>query len=152
VFPEGAKGTGKLYSHRYRLLPFNVGFIELSLTYKAPIVPVAVIGGEEQAPMLYDIRPIARALRFPYFPVTPFFPLLGPLGAVPLPVKYHIYYGTPLHFHKEYPREAANDPETVRMLADKVQMIIQGMTDDGLKKRDGVFGLIGRGVSFGDVE
>ncbi|MCB1153996.1 acyltransferase family protein, partial [bacterium] len=62
VFPEGAKGTGKLYKQRYNLLRFNVGFIELSLQYRAPIIPAAVIGAEEQAPMVYNVKPLARML------------------------------------------------------------------------------------------
>jgi 1-acyl-sn-glycerol-3-phosphate acyltransferase len=141
VFPEGAKGTGKLFSQRYNLVKFNVGFIELSLTYQAPIVPTAVVGGEEQSPMLFNLKPIARMLGFPYFPITPLFPWLGPMGMVPLPVQYHIQYGEPLYFFEEYPPEAAQDPETVRMLADKVQLIVQEMVNDGLEERQSVFGL-----------
>lgn len=140
VFPEGAKGTGKLFSQRYNLLKFNVGFIELSLTYKAPIIPTAVIGAEEQSPMIFNIKPIARMLQFPYFPITPLFPALGPLGMIPLPTKYHIYYGKPLYFFEEYPPETAKDPETVRMLADKVQLTVQEMVNKGLEARKSVFG------------
>ena len=140
VFPEGAKGTGKRFSQRYNLLKFNVGFIELALTYKAPIIPTAVIGGEEQAPMLYDIKAIARMFDFPYFPVTPTFPWLGPLGALPLPVKYYIYYGEPMHFYEEYPPETVGEPEIIRMLADKVQLKVQDMVNIGLEKRSSVFG------------
>lgn len=141
VFPEGAKGTGKMFSKRYNLIKFNVGFIELALSYKAPIIPTAVIGGEEQSPMLYNIKPIARLLGFPYFPVTPFFPLLGPLGFLPMPVKYFLYYGEPLHFYKDYPPETVSDPETVRMLADKVQLIVQDMVNKGLEQRKNIFGM-----------
>jgi hypothetical protein len=90
--------------------------------------------------MIYNLKPIARMLGFPYFPVTPLFPLLGPLGFIPLPVKYFIYYGEPLHFYKEYPPEAVSDPETVRMLADKVQLIVQDMVNKGLEAREDVFG------------
>lgn len=140
VFPEGAKGTGKLYSHRYKLLTFNVGFIELALTHQVPIVPAAVIGGEEQFPMFYNIKSIARMLGFPYFPLTPFFPFLGPIGALPLPTKYHIYYSEPLHFYKDYPPETVDDSETVSMLAHKVQIIVQEMIDRGLEDRKSVFG------------
>jgi 1-acyl-sn-glycerol-3-phosphate acyltransferase len=140
VFPEGAKGTGKPFRDRYKLIPFNVGFIELALTYRAPIVPTAIIGGEEQAPMLYDIKPLARLFGFPYFPVTPFFPWLGPLGMLPLPVKYHIRYGEPLNFHLEHPPSAVNDPELIRRLADQVQQTVESMIAEGLAKRRTVFG------------
>jgi 1-acyl-sn-glycerol-3-phosphate acyltransferase len=140
VFPEGAKGTGKPFKDRYRLIPFNVGFVELSLSYRAPIIPTAVVGGEEQAPMLYDLKPIARLLAFPYFPVTPFFPLLGPLGVIPLPVKYHIRYGRPLRFYEEYPPETVHQPEIVRRLAEQVQATVDEMLRDGLRRRKSVFG------------
>ena len=140
VFPEGAKGTGKLYSQRYKLLKFNVGFIELSLKHRAPIIPTMSIGGEEQYPMLFNFKPIARLISFPYFPLTPFFPWLGPIGAIPLPVRYHIRYGKPIKFYEEYRPETLKDPETVRMLADKVHEIVQGMVNQGLKERKSIFG------------
>lgn len=140
VFPEGAKGTGKKFSQRYKLIRFNVGFIELSLTYKAPIVPTAVIGGEEQYPMIWNLKPLARMIGVPYFPVTPFFPWLGPLGAIPLPARYRIEYGEPLRFYEEYKPETVNDAETVRMLADKVQLTVQAMIDKGIEERKSIFG------------
>ncbi|MBZ0272874.1 acyltransferase family protein [bacterium] len=139
VFPEGAKGTGKLFSERYKLLRFNVGFVELSLRYKAPIVPVSIIGPEEQAPMIGNIKPLARMLGFPYFPITPFFPWLGPLGAIPMPVRYHVTYGEPIHLYEEYGPETINNPERIRMLADRVQMIVQDMIVHGLDERQSVF-------------
>ena len=140
VFPEGTKGLGKPFAQRYNLVKFNVGFIELSLTHRAPIIPCAVVGCEEQAPLIYDLKPIARMLNFPYFPVTLFFPWLGPMGIVPLPVQYHIYYDKPLHFYEEYPPETVKDPETIRMLADKVQLIVQELVNRGLEERRSVFG------------
>jgi len=141
VFPEGTRGVGKPFRERYRLRRFNVGFIELSLKHRVPIVPVAIVGAEEQAPMLANIAPLGRLLGFPYFPVTPQFPLLGPLGVLPLPVKYHISYDEPFRFYDEYPPEAANDAQTLRMLADKVQVRIQEMLDVGLEQRSSIFGL-----------
>lgn len=142
VFPEGARGTGKLFRQRYDLRRFNVGFIELALRYRAPIVPAAVIGAEEQAPILYDVKPLARLLKLPYFPITPTFPWLGPLGLVPYPVRYHITYGEPFHFHEEYPPSAADEPETVRMLAAKVRLRVQELVDAGLREY-GLFALGG---------
>jgi len=140
VFPEGHKGTGKFYWERYKLRTFNVGFVELSLLHKAPIIPTAIIGAEEQAPMIGDIKPIAKLLGFPYFPITPFFPWLGPLGMIPLPTKYYICYGEPFKLYEEYPPEAVNEPETMRTLADKVQLKVQEMLDELLKKRKTIFG------------
>ena len=75
---------------------------------------------------------------------APFFPLLGPFGMIPLPVQYHIQYGKPLHFYEKYGPETVNDPETIRMLADRVQMTVQDMVIQGLDKRKSVFG-------FGEV-
>jgi len=141
VFPEGTRGVGKPFSRRYNLAKFAVGFIELSLTYKSPIIPTAIIGAEEQAPMIGNLKPLARLFNFPYFPLTPTFPLLGPLGLIPFPTKYHIYYGTPIEFYREYGPEAIDDPEIIRMLADKVQLVVQDMVNRGLEKRSSVFGL-----------
>ncbi|NLH50114.1 MAG: acyltransferase family protein [Myxococcales bacterium] len=141
VWPEGTKGLGKPFSQRYNLSRFSVGFMELSLTYRAPIVPTALVGAEEQMPMIANLKPLARLLGFPYFPVTPLFPWLGPLGMVPLPSKYHLYYGEPIRYYEEYGPETVNYPETIRMLADKVQLTIQDMINKGLEERTSVFGL-----------
>jgi 1-acyl-sn-glycerol-3-phosphate acyltransferase len=75
---------------------FGTGFVRLALQTQSPLVPVAVVGGEEQAPSLYDFRPLAKLLGFPYFPITPFFPWLGLVGGMPLPVKYRIEFGEPI--------------------------------------------------------
>jgi 1-acyl-sn-glycerol-3-phosphate acyltransferase len=141
VFPEGHKGTGKPFRDRYRLKPFNVGFLELSLIHKAPIVPTAVIGAEEQYPFMLNLKPLAEVLKFPYFPVTPLMLLLGPLGMLPLPTKYYIYYGEPLHFYRNYPPETVRDPDTIHKLVGTVQDRVQKMIDKGIRERKGVFGL-----------
>ena len=140
VFPEGHKGTGKPYGERYKLTRFNVGFMELSLLNKTPIVPTAVIGAEEQYPYFVDLKPLARALNFPYMPVTPMMLLLGPLGILPLPTKYIIYYGEPLHFYRDYPPETVKDPDTIYGLVDTVKTHVQELIDQGLRERKGVFG------------
>lgn len=139
VFPEGAKGTGKHFRDRYKLRRFNVGFIELTLLHQAPLVPISVIGGEEQTPLLGNVKSLAKLTGLPYFPITPTFPWLGPLGLLPYPTKYHIRYGEPLHYYKEYGPDAVYHPEVVRRLADEVQDVIQGMINDGLRERKGIF-------------
>jgi len=139
VFPEGAKGTGKLYKDRYKLIKFNVGFIELSIKHRVPIIPTAVVGCEEQYAMMYNVKAIAAMISFPYFPITPLFPLLGPLGMVPLPVRYHIRYGEPIHFYNDYGPQTLENPETVRMLADKVQLKVEEMIQGLLEERKGIF-------------
>jgi len=140
IFPEGAKGPYKGFRERYRLRPFNVGFMELSLVHRTPIVPVAVIGAEEQYPFMINVKPLAKLLGFPYFPLTPFFPLLGPVGMMPLPTKYAITYGEPFHFYREYPPETVKDPARIRDLVGKVQRRIEETLRAGLQKRKGIFG------------
>ncbi len=140
VFPEGHKGTGKPYKERYKLTRFNVGFMELSLLNKTPIVPTAVIGAEEQYPYMVDLKSVARLLNFPYLPVTPLLLFLGPLGMIPLPTKYIIHYGEPLHFYRDYPPETVKDPETIYGLVDTVKTRVQELLDQGLRERKGVFG------------
>jgi 1-acyl-sn-glycerol-3-phosphate acyltransferase len=133
VFPEGAKALGKLYSQRYKLYPFNMGFVELALTYKAPIIPVAVVGAEEQMPVLSNLEPLAKALGFPYIPVTP------TILPVPFPSRYRIYYGEPLHYYKQFAEDTIQNPEMVRELARDVQERVQRMLDLGLAERKGIF-------------
>lgn len=137
VFPEGTRAIVKPYRERYRLKKFNVGFVELAIEHEAPIVPVAVIGAEEQAPILFGSRTLGKKVGMPLFPVTPTFPLLGPLGLIPYPSRYHIAYGEPIWLHREYPREAARDPIVLQALAQQVQARVQGMIDVGLELRRG---------------
>ncbi|MBW2735154.1 MAG: acyltransferase family protein, partial [Deltaproteobacteria bacterium] len=94
VFPEGTAGISKPITRRYQLQPFGLGFLRLALRTKTPIVPVAVIGAEEQAPA-FNVRPLAKLLgapAFPVMPIPPFFPIL------PLPTRYRIYFGEPRCF------------------------------------------------------
>jgi 1-acyl-sn-glycerol-3-phosphate acyltransferase len=98
VFPEGVRGISKTFDKRYQLERFGSGFMRLALETHTPIVPVAVVGAEEQAPAFYNLKSIADAIGAPSFPVTPTFPLLGPAGLLPLPTRYRIYFGDPLYF------------------------------------------------------
>ena len=125
VFPEGVKGAGKPYSQRYRLQRFGRGgFAEIALRTGAPIVPVAVVGSEEIYPKIGDLPPLARLIGAPYFPVTPTFPLLGPLGIVPLPSKWRIEFLDPIET-ASYGPEAADDRGLVLELAEQVRGRIQ---------------------------
>jgi 1-acyl-sn-glycerol-3-phosphate acyltransferase len=137
VFPEGTRGIVKPWRERYRLKKFNVGFVELAIEHEAPIVPVAVIGAEEQAPILFGSRTLGKKVGMPIFPVTPTFPLLGPLGLLPYPSKYYITYGEPLWLHKDYPRQAAQDPSIVQEIARRMHERVQRMVDIGLELRAG---------------
>ncbi len=133
IFPEGALGSGKTWEKRYKIQRFTHGFMELAIKYRAPIVPTAVIGGEEQAPAFYSLDKVAKKLNMLYFPITPTFPWLGLLGFVPLPSKYRIYYGKPMDF-SEYQDDLKN-PDRVHVHVEKVRETVQAMVNEGLKKR-----------------
>jgi 1-acyl-sn-glycerol-3-phosphate acyltransferase len=125
VFPEGVKGTGKPFSERYRLRRFGRGgFVEVALRAGAPIVPVAVVGSEEIYPKLGDVPPLARLIGAPFFPVTPTFPWLGPLGAVPLPSKWRIEFCDPIET-AHYGADAAADRALVLELTEQVRDTVQ---------------------------
>jgi 1-acyl-sn-glycerol-3-phosphate acyltransferase len=125
VFPEGVKGTGKPFGERYRLQRFGRGgFVEIALRAGAPIVPVAVVGSEEIYPKLGDVPALARLIGAPFFPVTPTFPWLGPLGVVPLPSKWRIEFCDPIET-ASYGPEAANDRGLVLELTDRVRDTVQ---------------------------
>jgi 1-acyl-sn-glycerol-3-phosphate acyltransferase len=97
VFPEGLRGVGKLYRERYRLSHFGRGgFVRLAREAQVPIIPVAVVGAEEIHPLLGKMTRLARPFGLPYIPITPTFPLLGPLGLLPMPTKWSIQIGAPI--------------------------------------------------------
>jgi len=96
VFPEGQRGFVKTYKQRYQLQTFGLGFMRLALETDTPIVPIGIVGGEEQSPGLANIRSLGRLVGSPAFPITVTFPWLGPAGFIPLPVKYYIEFGEPL--------------------------------------------------------
>jgi 1-acyl-sn-glycerol-3-phosphate acyltransferase len=138
VFPEGIRGTGKPWSERYRLRRFGRGgFVEVAMRAGVPIVPVSVIGSEETYPMLADLQPVARLLRMPYFPITPTWPLLGPLGLLPLPSKWRITFHPPVTVA---PTEGGErEPSRVMELADSVRTTIQAGVVEDLMRRQRVF-------------
>jgi 1-acyl-sn-glycerol-3-phosphate acyltransferase len=139
VFPEGVKGTGKPYSERYRLQRFGRGgFVEIALRTGAPIVPVAVVGSEEIYPKLADLPAVARLIGAPYFPVTPMFPLLGPLGVIPLPSKWRIEFLEPIET-TSYGPEAAEDRALVLELSERVRAEIQQALYANLVRRGSAF-------------
>jgi len=135
VFPEGARGISKTYDQAYQLERFGTGFMRLALETETPIVPVAVVGAEEQAPSLYNFKTLAQALSIPAFPITPTFPLLGPLGLLPYPTRYRIYFGEPMSFDGC----GDEDDEFIERHVEDVRSTIQSMIDRGLKERDGIF-------------
>lgn len=131
VFPEGVEGISKPFSERYKLRNFPTSFLKLGQEFSLPIVPVAIIGSEEQYPSIGSLATLAKFLRAPAFPITPFFPLFGIFGALPLPTKYRIYFGPPID--TQCPSEQVSDK------VKKVREQLQSMLYRGLAKRENIF-------------
>ncbi|KEF32249.1 MAG: acyltransferase family protein [Gammaproteobacteria bacterium] len=125
VFPEGVRGSGKLYHDRYELKRFGNGFMHLAMKYNAPIVPVGVVGCEETIPAIANIKPLAKALGIPYAPVA---------LPVVFPAKVHLNFGDPMHFDDlEIPEEQVT--ERVEMVKAEINRLI----DKGLSERKRLF-------------
>jgi 1-acyl-sn-glycerol-3-phosphate acyltransferase len=139
VFPEGVKGVGKYYRERYKLARFGRGgFVRLALRTGAPIIPCAVVGAEEIHPVLAKANWVGRPFGLPYFPITPTFPLLGPLGVVPLPTKWSLEFADQIATGEHGPG-AADDPILVNRLKERVRSTIQRMIDGRLARRRSVW-------------
>jgi 1-acyl-sn-glycerol-3-phosphate acyltransferase len=139
VWPEGFKGIGKPYSQRYKLQRFGRGgFVSAALRTQVPIVPLSVVGAEEIYPLVGNVPALARLLGVPYIPITPLFPLLGPLGMVPLPSKWLLEFGEPIRTD-EYDDHAAEDPMLVFNVTDQVRETIQSTLYSLLMQRQSVF-------------
>lgn len=135
VFPEGVHGINKPYSKAYELQQFGHGFMRLALQTDTPIVPVAIIGSEEQQPGLANLPRLGRLFGMPAFPITLGFPWLGPLGILPLPVKYHLHFGEPMHFEGGADEEDA----VVGAHVESVRDAIRDLFEKGLAQRRGIF-------------
>lgn len=130
AFPEGVPGIGKPFSERYILQDWRPGHAELAIAHGAPIIPVAVIGAEEQLPQLARIEGV-HVLGSPYLPI--------PATPLPLPVRIHLWYGEPIDVSSRYPRSAAGDAAAVHELAERVALAVRGLIARGLAERNGVF-------------
>jgi 1-acyl-sn-glycerol-3-phosphate acyltransferase len=135
VFPEGVRGINKPYSERYHLQRFGLGFMRLALETQTPVVPVGVVGSEEQQPGLANWKGLGRLLGMPSFPVTPTFPWLGPLGLLPLPVRYHLYFGEPMRFEGA----PSEEDSVVEEKVEQVKEAIADLLERGRRERKGVF-------------
>ena len=139
VWPEGFKGVGKLYSERYKLQRFGRGgFVSAAVKTGVPLVPCSIVGAEEIYPMIGNVPALARLLGLPYVPITPLFPLLGPLGLIPLPSKWIIEFGEPVRTDS-YDEGAADDPMLVFNVTDQVRETIQQTLYTLLMRRKSVF-------------
>jgi 1-acyl-sn-glycerol-3-phosphate acyltransferase len=133
VFPEGSRGIAKTFDQRYRLVDFGLGFMRLAIETDTPIVPIAVIGGEEQYVSIANVSTLARVFHMPAFPVMP--QLLLPGGQLPLPTKYRLYFGEPMRFKGDPDDDDAVIEEKVWL----VRQTIQSMVNRGVKERKHVF-------------
>ncbi|MBI2377294.1 MAG: acyltransferase family protein [Deltaproteobacteria bacterium] len=127
IFPEGTEGIGKPFKERYRLRPFRVGHVELAIRHRAPVIPVGVVGAEEQLPQLAKIEWGVQAFGIPHVPIT--------ASPFPLPVRYRIRYGPQIRF--DLPPEAADDPKAVFAARDRVQGEVDRLISEGLAERRG---------------
>ena len=129
VFPEGARGTAKLFKERYSLVEFGTGFMRLALKTQSPIVPFGFIGGGDAIPTVTNLYKLGRLLGVPYIPVTPY-------GAsVPLPVSLEVYYGAPMHFQGN----GNEDDAVVQGYVDQVKAQISALVEQGRQNRTGLF-------------
>jgi 1-acyl-sn-glycerol-3-phosphate acyltransferase len=138
VFPEGRKGTEKLYKNRYRLRRFGRGgFVEAAMRARAPIVPVCVIGAEEAAPIFAHLTPLQKLTGLLYAPLTPTFPHFGLLGMLGyLPAKFRIRFLEPIEFNESGLDE---DKSLVQTVAHDIRARIQENLFDMLEKRNSVW-------------
>jgi 1-acyl-sn-glycerol-3-phosphate acyltransferase len=137
-YPEAEAGTGKLFKNRYKLVEFHSGFVRAAIETGSPLVPIVTIGGEEIYPLLGNIKPIAKLLNAPYFPMTPFFPWLPfPFNVIPLPVKIMMCVWRP--FKLRYPPEVAEDADLAAEIADDIRNDLQAKVNDLLEIRTSLF-------------
>jgi len=136
AFPEGQRGFVKTLRHRYELQRFGLGFMRLALETDTPIVPVGIVGGEEQSPGLANVRALGRLIGAPAFPITLTFPWLGPWGFVPLPVKFRLRFGRALRFDGDPNDDDAHVQQKVDVVKDEIRALIR----QGLDERRGWFG------------
>jgi 1-acyl-sn-glycerol-3-phosphate acyltransferase len=128
IFPEGVTGPAKRFADRYHIQRWSVGFAELAIRHRAPVVPVAIIGAEESWPVLAKLR-TTHLFGSPYLPI--------PASPIPLPTHYHIRYGMP-HVLGHDSAEAA-DPDIVASAALEVRHALERLIDDARRERRGVF-------------
>ena len=140
VFPEGFKGIGKPFSERYQLQRFGRGgFAKMALRLGIPLIPCAIVGAEEIYPMVANWPELATRLKLPYFPITPLFPWLGPLGAVPLPSNWLIEFCDPVPTDG-FTSDQSEDADVIAELADKVKDMIASKISELLAERGPAFG------------
>ena len=139
LFPEGIKGAIKPFNERYHIQRFGRGgAVKTAITNRKKVIPVAVIGSDEIYPTLTTLMLESRLINIPYFPITPSFPIAGPLGLLPLPVKWYLYFGEPIDYDK-LPLNTVDDDIAINSLNEELRSSIQGMVSDIIKNRRSLF-------------
>lgn len=134
VWPEGVRGVAKTFEQRYRLQRFGRGgFARIAIQLGVPVIPTAIIGGEESYPLVGKVPGVLNWAGLPYLPVTPTFPALGPLGLIPFPAHWSIEFGAPLTSDYE------DSPVAAFEFTDRVRDIVQDMILNKLEQRNRVF-------------
>jgi len=140
AFPEGLKGAAKVFAERYRLKRFGRGgVIRAAVENRVPLVPVGIVGAEEAHPILFKATRPARALGMPFLPVTPTFPLLGPLGLLPLPTKWIVAIGDPIPLDS-LEVGALDDELLLSRLNEELRSRIQELVSQSLERRASAWG------------
>jgi 1-acyl-sn-glycerol-3-phosphate acyltransferase len=132
VFPEGARGTAKLYRERHSLVNFGTGFMRLALRTKTPIIPFGFLGGGEAIPTIVNLYGIGKRFGVPYVPITPY----G--AAIPLPVRLQIHYGPPMIFSGN----GTEEDEVIEGYVEEVKRTIAQLIEQGRQKRKGLLGRV----------
>lgn len=127
VFPEGARGTAKLYRERYSLVNFGTGFVRLAMKTRTPIIPFGFIGGGDAIPTVVNSYALGKLMGAPYVPITPY------LVALPLPVRLSVHYGEPMIFEGT----GSEDDEVIHGHVERVKDRIAGLIDHGRRNREG---------------
>ena len=132
VFPEGARGTAKLYKERHSLVGFGTGFVRLAMATRAPIIPFAFLGGGEAIPTVMNSYALGKLMGAPYVPITPY------LFALPLPVRLEVHYGEPLVFTGT----GDEDDEVINAHVETVKARIAELIEIGRRHRSGEIELV----------
>ncbi len=130
VFPEGARGTAKLYVERHSLVKFGTGFMRLALETKTPIIPFACLGGGEALPTIANAYELGKLVGAPYIPITPY------LLPVPLPVRWDVYFGAPMRFDGTGNEEDEVVQRHVDSVKDRIARMIEAGKSAVKERRD----------------
>ncbi len=131
IFPEGVPGIIKPWEDRYKLQTFRVGHAQMAIQHSCPIIPIGIVGAEEQLPSLFSSKRLGKIFGIEAVPI--------PLVPVPLPVRYRIYYGDPIPVHERYNPSQADNPTVLKEVAEEVKAAVNDLVQQGLSDRTGVF-------------